>query len=263
MTGLEPASFEVDRFERTEAGLEVSGRWFGVRGRRFMRPALTTSSGGSEQRMLAVLDHKPWVAEEGETWLAAFPCSSDPAALDQAELTVAPDVTVALPAPSSGPVHRRRPRRADSRGASARSGRPTAGTRRSAAAPTDEHETPASQLRVERDEAVRSRDDALAALEEARRTGDRAADRSERERDHARAARDEATRERDETGREREAARAERDNVQHERNRMLAERDTARARVHETTRQWELTAELGTRRTVERDAVAVERDRLA
>ncbi len=101
MTRLEPASFEVERFELAgDACLEVRGRWFGVRGRRFMRPTLTAVTDGREQRILAVLDHKPWSAEEGETWLAAFPCPADPTALVEAELTVAPGVTVPLPPPS-------------------------------------------------------------------------------------------------------------------------------------------------------------------
>jgi len=47
MTPLEPASFEVERFGLgDEACLEVRGRWFGVRGRRFMRPALTAVADG-------------------------------------------------------------------------------------------------------------------------------------------------------------------------------------------------------------------------
>src|SRR5258708_33420706 len=97
-----PGSLEVERLEMTgDAGLEVHGRWLGVRGRRFMRPTLTAVADGRAQRLLAVLDHKPWNAEEGEAWLAAFPWSTDPAALIQAELTVAPDVTVPLPPPSS------------------------------------------------------------------------------------------------------------------------------------------------------------------
>ena len=76
---LEPASFEVEHFKLDgNACLEVRGRWFGVRGRRFMRPALTTVTDGREQRILAVLDHKPWNAEDGEIWHAAFPYSTDP-----------------------------------------------------------------------------------------------------------------------------------------------------------------------------------------
>src|SRR5882762_282002 len=109
MTELEPASFEVERFELgPDACLEIHGRWFGVQGRRFMRPTLTAMAGGREHRLLAVLDHKPWIPAEGETWLAAFPWSTDPAALLQAELTVAPDVTVPLPPPSPSEGGRQR-----------------------------------------------------------------------------------------------------------------------------------------------------------
>src|SRR4051794_14498273 len=79
MMPLERAGLEVERFELAgNACLELRGRWFGVRGRRFMRPALTALADGREQRILAVLDHKPWDAEDGETWLAAFPCPTDP-----------------------------------------------------------------------------------------------------------------------------------------------------------------------------------------
>ena len=102
MTTLAPASFDLERFERADdACIEVRGRWSGVRGRRFMRPTLTAVAGGRQQRILAVLDHKPWIAEEGEIWRAAFPCATDPASLHDAELTVAPDVTVSLAQPAA------------------------------------------------------------------------------------------------------------------------------------------------------------------
>jgi len=268
VTALAPASFEVERFELAgDACIEVRGRWSGVRGRRFMRPTLTAVAGGREQRILAVLDHKPWIAEEGEIWRAAFPCSTDPAALLDAELTVAPDVTVPL-APPSAPVVARRPRRA-------RQPRSTG----SESSTTPEAEVSSGlgeleRLRTERAEALAARDAALAerhdtieaevalriadlrAEAERERAGARLAAQTARERDGARAARDEAARERD-------AARAERDGAVQERNRMLAERDTAQTRVEEVARQWELTAALGTRRTLERDTVANERDRLA
>ncbi len=113
VTALAPASFEVERFELADdACIEVSGRWSGVRGRRFMRPTLTAVAGGREQRLLAVLDHKPWIAEEGEIWQAAFPCSTDPSTLLDVELTVAPDVTVPLASPCAPAraSRRRRPR---------------------------------------------------------------------------------------------------------------------------------------------------------
>jgi hypothetical protein len=256
-------------------------------------------AGGREQRLLAVLDHKPWIAEDGEDWLAAFPWSSDPAVLLQAELTVAPDVTVPLPPPSS-PARGRRPR-----GGSRSSplGKADAGSRadepkRGPAQDRGEH----SPLQVEHDAALRSRDEALSELDAVKRDCERLRDqladalaareaviaerhaviedevrlrvadlRAEAERERAAAGlaaqiareRDRARAERVEAIRERDEAHAERDVALRERNRMLAERDTARTRAAEATRQWEATAALGTRRTHERDAVASERDRLA
>jgi hypothetical protein len=299
---LETASFEVERFELAgDACLEVRGRWFGVRGRRFMRPTLTAVTDGREQRILAVLDHKPWNAEEGETWLAAFPCSTDPTALVQAELTVAPGVTVPLPPPSV-PATARRPRRGASRRSPSRDPDAkvkNAGGDRGAVGDSDDA---SSRLRVEHDAALRSRDEAISELQAVRRECERLRGErrqafeareaaiverhesieaevrlriedlraeAERERAGARLAaqtareRDEARAARNEAARDRDEARAERNEAQRARNRMLAERDTARTRVEALTRQWELTAGLGARRTLERDTLAVERNRLA
>ena len=115
--GAGSVSFEVERFEsRGGDQLVLSGRWFGLRGRRFVRPTLTLGSGDSRQRALADLEHKPWAAEDGELWEAAFPIErhgGDPGSI---ELTVAPDITVALPAPGSAAREQRiraRPRRDD------------------------------------------------------------------------------------------------------------------------------------------------------
>ena len=69
-------TFDVERLGVDDPGqVVISGRWSGVRGRRFMRPALVVQrrSDGSEQRSLAELEHKPWAAEDGELWTAAFP----------------------------------------------------------------------------------------------------------------------------------------------------------------------------------------------
>ena len=59
-----------------------------------MRPTLTVG----DRRVLAVLDHKPWMPEEGETWIAEFPWDGDEADIDpeHAELAVAPSVAVSL-----------------------------------------------------------------------------------------------------------------------------------------------------------------------
>jgi hypothetical protein len=77
----------------------VHGRWYGVRGHRFVRPALIVSDGdGAERRLLAELDDKPWVAEDGESWRAAFTVESGQQ-LDDAdglELSVAPNINIAL-----------------------------------------------------------------------------------------------------------------------------------------------------------------------
>ena len=67
-------AFDVERFEWTqEDRLEVTGRWYGLRGHRFVRPVLMVQAGDEQRRMLAVLDHKPWAADDGEEWIAAFP----------------------------------------------------------------------------------------------------------------------------------------------------------------------------------------------
>src|SRR5215211_8531118 len=100
--GLPGVTFEVERFEWTsDDRLEVVGRWFGLRGHRFLRPTLDVQVRGERRRMLAVLEHKPWAAEEGEEWVAAFTWAGDPARLDDAELTVSPDLAVQLPLPDA------------------------------------------------------------------------------------------------------------------------------------------------------------------
>ena len=94
--------FEVERFEWTSDGrIEVTGRWFGLRGHRFLRPTLDVDVGGDRRRMLADLEHKPWAPEEGEAWTAAFTWRGQPARFDDAEMTVAPDLSIKLPAPDN------------------------------------------------------------------------------------------------------------------------------------------------------------------
>jgi hypothetical protein len=133
--GAGSVNFEVERFEpRGGDQLVLSGRWFGLRGRRFVRPTLTLGSGDSRQRALADLEHKPWAAEDGELWEAIFPIDRNGGDPGSIELTVAPDITVALPPPGSAARERRiraRPRRDDLldnlRGAR-RDGRPSIGS---------------------------------------------------------------------------------------------------------------------------------------
>lgn len=91
-------TFEIGAIAVVEKRLEVRGRWYGVRGRRFMRPTLTFRSraDASEKRVLADLEHKPWAAQDGDDWLAAFPLGAGLQAAAELELAVAPDITVAL-----------------------------------------------------------------------------------------------------------------------------------------------------------------------
>jgi hypothetical protein len=129
--------------------LEVSGRWRGVRGRRFARPTLTLTraSDGSEVRAVAELDHKPWAARDDELWTAAFATDVEPDQAATIELSVAPDITVTLMGAPDG-----RPRRG------------------SGSAPADGRRAPASRERRRRttgggQELERLRERAAAATE--------------------------------------------------------------------------------------------------
>jgi hypothetical protein len=98
----EQVCFEPERFELTTGDrLELSGRWYGVRGRRFVRPTLMLIGDGERSRALADLEHKPWSAEDGESWIAAFPCELDAGEVLEVELAVAPDIAVTLQPPAS------------------------------------------------------------------------------------------------------------------------------------------------------------------
>src|ERR1700748_1281197 len=102
--------FELDRFEMAKKDrLEVNGRWFGVRGRRFIRPSLTLVADEDQRRLLADLEHKPWAAEDGEPWKATFTYAQPEDHWVEAELNVAPDITITLPLPGAPRARRRRP----------------------------------------------------------------------------------------------------------------------------------------------------------
>jgi hypothetical protein len=67
-----------------------------VRGRRFVRPTLTLVHKGAAVRALADLEHKPWAAEDGEVWTAAFSVDKGLDGAREIELSVAPDIVVGL-----------------------------------------------------------------------------------------------------------------------------------------------------------------------
>ena len=101
-------AFELDKFEVTDGDrLEVTGRWSGVRGLRFMRPSLTVRTEDGERSLLALLEHKPWAAEEGSDWTAAFPWQGGSPDPGQMELAVAPSVVVDLAPELPKPARKR------------------------------------------------------------------------------------------------------------------------------------------------------------
>ncbi len=271
---LEPRSggsgtvfFELERLEQTAAGrLELTGRWFGVRGRRFVRPTLTFESDGHPYRLLADLEHKPWPAEDGSLWTASFHWEADRGPLDELELTVATDIAIPLGRLDGGDgrPRRRRQGQPDAHVTSLRrelqairqelaDERRTSERLRTELEPLREE---VATLRVEleraRDEKVESdatlarRDAALARLseveserDEARRSLEQAIaesaelSRTQRqaqvERDRAVAAADQLRADRDVDGEGLTRAMAERETAMRARDQALAERDHALA----------------------------------
>jgi len=105
-TATEPA-FVVERFGVAGDQVEVAGHWRDVRGRRFVRPVLWLHRGESRRRLVAVLDHKPWAAGDGEPWVAAFKWDGGKLNADKAELEVGRELVVELPLPGARAPKRR------------------------------------------------------------------------------------------------------------------------------------------------------------
>ncbi|HET9074626.1 MAG TPA: hypothetical protein VFN48_08610, partial [Solirubrobacteraceae bacterium] len=94
---VEPSGFTLERFSWIDGDrYEVQGRWTGVRGRRCIRPELTFIDGDDSRRLLADLDQKPWQPEEDALWTVAFPAETEMPAESHVELTVAPDLVIAV-----------------------------------------------------------------------------------------------------------------------------------------------------------------------
>ena len=240
--------FELDRFELDESACcELQGRWFGVRGRRFMRPALTLIGEGQQVRLLADLVHKPWDAEDGQPWQAAFQGEIDSAKPFEAELTVAPDITIALPAPkarnrakSETPARRARVPASRGGGEPAKAA-PRAGGGRDATPPPDGNVPPGRLGMLTRELAethkeLRQSKRALATAERERIEAAKHLEGAVTELAQMTNARDEMERERDQLAAEHDAAqrsselaRAQGEEIRSELERVLAQRDAAKA----------------------------------
>jgi hypothetical protein len=235
-------AFELDRFAFVGGGsYELQGRWFGVRGRRFMRPALTVVVDGQPIRLLADLAHKPWAAEDGEPWKAVFPSPADGGDLREAELTVGPDVTITLPAPLGRTAAKRKKLSADGADSSRPAGKRRAGggsdgggragvepgERGQRASPTSGNGARGNELAVMRRELVDAR-------HEQRRLQSQS-ERAEADKTQALARIDElmenlseVTRQRDEASSARDRLAAAHEALESESGQVAAERDAAR-----------------------------------
>jgi len=266
--------FEVERFEwAADDRLELEGRWFGLRGRRFIRPTLDVEVDGESRRLLALMEHKPWAAVDGEDWLAAFAWDGERGEI-AAELAVGPDLSFELPRPGGagrGSAPKRLATAAAQAVQPARRVRDDGLERRVAAAERARVEAVADaqalrraleqkertvreledELRGAREERDAARAEAAAATEAeelrrelaaaiaARNAALEQAEESSRERYQALGALAAAEREAQAAARGREdagAAAAERRQLRRERNAAIAERDAALARLDEARR---------------------------
>jgi len=217
-------AFELERLETGADGLlEVEGTWSGVRGMRFVRPALVVRDGGRERTLLATLDHKPW-APEGRPWRAAFPWDGGELDPGRAELAVAPSVVVPLagtgaPPVAAAPEEVLRDRLAGAQERIRHLEAEVAFLRRERDALVDP---------TERDEAVRERDALVAARRQAIA-----------ERDEARRERDAARRDLRDRAERLEDAREERVRAEHEAERLRREHAAVVERQREVERERE------------------------
>jgi hypothetical protein len=251
-------AFEVDRFELVGGdSCKLQGRWFGVRGRRFMRPALTVVVDGQPTRLLADLAHKPWAAEDGEPWEAVFPCPADGGDLLEAELTVGPDVTITLPAPGGRVTTRKKKLSADGALSSRPGGRrhagdgSNAGRRAAVDRPVERRRVEAEMERVESEKAraLARIDDLVESLSEATR-----------ERDEAGAARDRLAAERQALDSEAGQIVAERDAARREHRKAVTERDAAQRARDEAIRAGQAADVARDGALADRDAAVAARD---
>ncbi len=255
--GRASIAFELEGFAYAGDRLELSGRWLGVRGRRFVRPTITMRGPDGEIRALADLEHKPWAAEDGETWLAAFPSPAGADDVDEVELSVAPDITLTLP-PPGGTAKPRRARSSLSR-ISSEGRRPS--VKQPHADERDALRREIASLRATRDEQRHRISRLEEALSEAREAGV--------ETTAAMARRDAAVEKLDALLAEHETVLAARSELDAKRGELIAERDALRqerdsaAAEHQALRDgWDAMVSERDAAIVERDAAVVEREGL-
>jgi hypothetical protein len=221
-------SFAIDALAQDDDGrVELTGRWYGVRGRRFVRPTLSLAmkSGDHERRALADLAHKPWAAADGEPWTAAFPLGVEIKDAAELELNVAPDISIPL-APQA-------PTRSAGKRNEASRGRSSTGSR----APrvrTSPPARPSMTDRAQELERLRGRQTDLEAAHDRERARREQAER------HLEDERTDALRLRSEVGRlgaELDLVRATRDEL----DTASAELETARGEAMSTGRELEAT----------------------
>jgi hypothetical protein len=180
----EAITFEVEKMATDGHGrLVVTGRWYGVRGRRFMRPTLTLTmrEDGAERRALADLEHKPWAPEDAKSWIAAFPLEVELGDASEVELAVAPDIAVDLADSVSDAASGSRGGSRGGRGA--RGGRSGRGAQARSQPPTA-REARAPRVRAERVQARPSTVDHAREIERLKARASTAEQATERE--HAR-----------------------------------------------------------------------------
>jgi hypothetical protein len=250
-------SFELERFELVgNDRLEVTGRWYGVRGRRFVRPSLTVPAPDGGHRSLALLDHKPWSADDGAAWVAAFPWRRNQHDVIEVELAVAPDITVCLPGPtSSGAPQRakRQPGLTAKRSARRGGERPAADSRpRAGSSRLAEKAPPVKQGAADARRVAAERDAAREELTTARTERDAAREELTTARTQRDAAREELT-----------TAQTERDAARAELTTARTERDTATTHAAASWRRLEIMTKRYQRLEQEHRATREERQRLA